>query len=192
MSLDPSTDSAPIASTYVVRPSGPVLSIECLTGLGIAAGKTAPVAKIAKQTILRIGSALYEVFDNVFEHSGAYQTGFAAFRALPGSFGFVVADRGEGVLASLRRSPRFADLSDHGEALQRALQPDVSRFDEPGHGHGFDRLVEGMANLNSELRFRTGDAVLQMSGLGGARPKPTLARRPIIAGFVVSAKFHAT
>lgn len=186
------SDVAPIRNSFIVRPSGSTHTISMLTAFAIAVQKSATAAGIPKKMMLRLSSPLSEMFDNIFEHSEAHQTGLAAFRSLPGSFEFVVADLGAGVLASLRRSSRYAHLKEHGEALQSALQPEVSRFDEPGHGHGFDRLVEGMANMNSELRFRSGDAVVQMTGIGGRRPEPTVAKRPEINGFIVSAKFHAS
>lgn len=182
---------APIPATFVLRPSRPTLNEEHLAQLYLAALNSAPTAAMAKPLIKRITSALTEVYDNIFEHSGATETGLAAFRALPRTFEFVVADRGVGVLASLKQSPRFCDLIDHGEALQCALRPDVSRHEEAGRGHGFDRLVEGLANLRSELRFRTGDAVFEVSGLGAGRPTSTLARRAPISGFSLTAKFYA-
>lgn len=192
--LEPSariTGAAPMPHSFVVRPTSPSFQLESLSAFGIAVQKSAGAARMTKAAILRISSPLGEIFDNIHEHSEAYETGMAAFRSLPGSFEFVVADAGVGVLSSLKRSSRFADLADDGQAITRAIQPNVSRFEEPGHGHGFDRLVEGMANLNSELRFRTGDALLQMSSVDGQRLRPILARRPRIEGLIISAKFYS-
>lgn len=185
------TEGAPIRSSFVVRAQQATHRMEDLARLGIEAQKSANVARIPKPAVLRMTSALGEMFDNIFEHSDAALTGLTAFRSLPGSFEFIVADQGMGVLSSLRRSPRYADLADHGEALGCALQPSVTRYDGADRGHGFDRLVEGMANMNSELRFRSGDALIQMSSFNGGRAKPIVAKRPALPGFIISAKFHA-
>ena len=64
-------------------------------------------------------AAMAELHDNIHEHSDAPGTGTLAFRATPGVFEFVAADRGIGVLRSLTRSRRFAALPNHGKALER-------------------------------------------------------------------------
>lgn len=184
--------AAPSQNSFLVRPEQATLDTETLVPLALAAQANAATCGIPKTSMLRITSALGEMFDNVFEHSEAPTTGIAAFCITASSFEFVVADDGIGVLASLRRSPDHAGLADEGDALAQAIRPNVSRFpSELGRGHGFDRLVTGMANMNAELRFRSGDAVLQLSGVGQAQPQPTVSQTVAIPGFVITAKFHA-
>lgn len=107
--------------------------------------------------------ALIEIQDNVYEHSGAPETGVVAYAITSNSFEFVVADRGIGVLASLRQNPKYADVSDAGAALQLAITDGVSRFPlETGHGQGFNQLFRTLVGHSAELRFRSGDHALTL------------------------------
>lgn len=107
--------------------------------------------------------ALIEMQDNVYEHSGAPATGLVAYAVTPSSFEFVVADRGTGVLATLRQNQRYADITDAGAALSEAIKDGVSRFpDEEGRGTGFNQLFTALVGHNAELRFRSGDHALTM------------------------------
>jgi anti-sigma regulatory factor (Ser/Thr protein kinase) len=119
-----------------------------------------------------LAAAIREMESNIREHSGRAETGILAFQALPSAFEFVVADCGIGVLATLRESSEFKSLSDHGRALHAALQDDVSRYGRgSGRGNGFRDLFLGLAGLNADLRFRSGDHALTISG-----PRPDLKR----------------
>ena len=65
-----------------------------------------------------------------------------AYRAERGAFEFVVADRGIGILRSLRRCATYATLSDEGKALEAALTDGVSRYGlNSNHGHGFKHIL---------------------------------------------------
>jgi hypothetical protein len=68
-----------------------------------------------------------ELENNIHEHSENAATGLLAFRAARGVFEFVAADRGIGILSSLRQSAQFAALQDHGRALREALTDGTSR-----------------------------------------------------------------
>jgi hypothetical protein len=102
-------------------------------------------------------------------------------------FEFVVSDGGRGVLASLRSCPDYADLVDHGEALRLTLQDGVSRYGKgTSHGKGFRPLFKGLANLNGELRFRSGDQALTIDGVNaGSIPAQTWEKVPT-SGFAAS------
>ena len=107
--------------------------------------------------------AMIEIQDNVYEHSGAPETGLVAYATTATSFEFVVADRGIGVLSSLRENPNYADVSDAGAALGLAITDGVSRFpSETGHGQGFNQLFRALVGHNAELRFRSGDHALTL------------------------------
>lgn len=102
----------------------------------------------------------------------APETRVLAFRAQRGVFKFVVADRGIGRLASLRSCPEYAELQDHGKALETALADGASRHgSQSGHGHGFREMFTGLMNLQAAPRFRSGDQALLMDGTN-----PALAR----------------
>ena len=118
--------------------------------------------KLAAQLI----GAFEEMHGNVYDHSGAPATGLVAYRATARRFEFVVSDGGRGILESLRSCPDYAELTDHGEALRLALQDGVSRYGKgTSHGKGFRPLFQGLANINSDLRFRSGDQALTINGL---------------------------
>ena len=109
--------------------------------------------------------ALGELQDNVFEHSGRPETGLVAYGAKTGTFEFVVADAGRGVLASLRENPEYTHLADCGAALRLAASDGASRHtSESGHGYGIGQLFRALAHHNAELRFRSGDYALRIWG----------------------------
>lgn len=109
--------------------------------------------------------ALIELQDNVYQHSEAPETGLVAYAVGPGTFEFVVADAGIGVLASLIKNPEFAGLRDSGEALKVAASDGASRYDRStGHGFGIGQLFKALARDAGELRFRSGDHVMPIRG----------------------------
>lgn len=109
--------------------------------------------------------AVGELQDNVFEHSGASDTGLVAYGVTHGSFEFVVADAGRGVLASLRENAEFAHLADTGAALRVAASDGASRHAlDTGRGYGIGQLFRALAHDAAELRFRSGDHALRLWG----------------------------
>ena len=133
-----------------------------------------------------MAAAILELAGNIEEHSGAVETGVIAFRATTGAFEFVVADQGIGVLRSLRGSPEFLTLDDHGRALELALTDGVSRFGDPRRGHGFRPIFQGLTDLNGYLRFRSGDHAIIMDGTNQSLATAQLAQKPYLTGFLAS------
>jgi len=132
-------------------------------------------------------AALGELESNIHEHSEGADTGLLAFRAAPGVFEFVVADRGIGILASLQSSIEYASCSDHGKALQMALTEGTSRFgNEANRGYGFRPLFIGLMNLQGYLRFRSGDHALILDGRSPQLAIARLVQKPRLNGFFVS------
>lgn len=131
-------------------------------------------------------AAILELAGNVDEHSAAPETGIIAFRATAGMFEFVVADRGIGILRSLRGSPQFSTLDDHGRAMELALTDGVSRFQDSRRGHGFRPIFLGLTNLNGYLRFRSGDQAIIMDGTTPSLATAQLAQKPFFTGFFAS------
>ncbi|MDO7837107.1 hypothetical protein Q4610_18850 [Sphingobium sp. HBC34] len=140
------------------------------------------------QLIAALMGAMVEIQDNVYEHSGAPQTGVVAYAVTPGSFEFVVADRGIGVLQTLRQNPAYADIPDAGAALQEMVKDGVSRFPaETGHGKGFNQLFRALVGQNAELRFRSGDHALTMRPTADPlRGESVLAQVASLNGLAIS------
>lgn len=137
--------------------------------------------------------ALGEMQDNVYEHSGAAQTGLVAYAVTDRTFEFVVADRGMGVLETLRQNPDYAQLPDAGAALTEAIRPGVSRFPaSSGRGQGFIQLCKSMVTDRVELRFRSGDHALTLcptnDPLNGHQ---RLSHTSALAGVTISAIWRA-
>ncbi len=137
--------------------------------------------------------ALGEMQDNIYEHSGAAQTGLVAYAVTNRTFEFVVADRGIGVLETLRQNPDYAQLPDAGAALTEAIRPGVSRFAaSSGRGQGFIQLCRSMVTDRVELRFRSGDHALTLcptnDPLNGHQ---RLSHTSALAGLTISAIWRA-
>lgn len=129
--------------------------------------QAAELAGLHIKTARGVTGAFQELESNIHMHSRRSHDGVVGYRATQGEFEFVIADSGIGALASLRENPTYADLHDHGRALELALTDGVSRFSvDSGHGVGFRDLFIGLANLNGELRFRSGDHALTIDGRG--------------------------
>jgi anti-sigma regulatory factor (Ser/Thr protein kinase) len=159
------------------------------TAFGLAAQKAAVAAGFSNTVAGQLVGALVAMQSNIYEHSEASQSGLLAFRAVAGVFEFVVADRGIGVLESLRSGVAHAGLIDHGTALEVTLTEGCSRFgDGIGRGMGFRPLFVGLANLRGELRFRSGDhaliitePILAWSARGSHKSLPYAASLPAFA-----------
>lgn len=152
------------------------------------ADNAARVQGLNSHLVAGLMGALVEMQDNVYEHSGAPTTGLVAYAVTSTSFEFVVADRGAGVLATLRQNSRYAYISDAGAALGEAIKDGVSRFpDEKGRGTGFNQLFTALVGHNAELRFRSGDHALTMRPTRDAlRGQIVLAKVPPLDGLAVS------
>lgn len=136
-------------------------------------------------------AAMQELENNIHEHSEASATGILAFRATRGVFEFVAADRGVGVLTSLRRSSKYAALSNHGKALEAAVTDGTTRFENDcRRGYGFRPIFLGLMNLYGELRFRSGDHALLMDGTSPGLATAQIAQKSFMDGFFASISCH--
>ena len=172
---------------FVRTERAPPTSEAIWTRFGLAAQKGAVAAGFPKRIGAQLAAALGELYSNLYEHSGAPETGLIAFRAGLNRFEFVVADWGIGVHESLRSCKEYATLDDHGEALRLTLTDGVSRFgDAANRGRGFRPLFIGLANLTGALRFRSGDHALLINGRDPSLVSAQLAQKPLIPGFFIS------
>ncbi len=146
------------------------------------------ISKLPDSVPGQMASAIGELEGNIQEHSEAASTGVLVFRATDSILEFVVADRGIGLLRSLRNSPKYGELNDHGSALELALTDGVSRVNDPLRGHGFRPIFQGLANLNGYLRFRTGDSAIVMDGTAPTLATAQLSQKPNFNGFFVSVR----
>lgn len=102
--------------------------------------------------------SLFEVADNVGEHSGAREAGFVQLvHYRDGNhLSFTIADLGCGIGASMREA--FPDLTDDSDAIARAVEAGVTRYVDQSRGNGLAGAL-----LVAEL---TGGALKIMSGTG--------------------------
>jgi hypothetical protein len=93
-----------------------------------------------------------------------------------------------GVLTSLRQSPRFKTLNDHGDALRLALTDGISRYSgtDLARGMGFHDLFVGIASLQGHLRFASGDHALIIDGRQPTLATHRLVQKSTARGFAVS------
>jgi hypothetical protein len=132
--------------------------------------------------------AMREIEENIHVHSERSFDGVVGYRGTGNEFEFAVADSGIGLLNSLKKSSDYAQLADSGSAIKIALADGHSRLRHlnPGRGYGFHDLFVGLANLNGELRFRSGDHALVINGASPSLMTARLSQKVDIGGFLVS------
>lgn len=112
-----------------------------------------------------LAGTLEEMTSNIIEHSESASSGVTGYRWVSGEFEYVVADRGIGVLSSLRQHADYSWLEDAGEALEVAVCDGESRHGRSAHrGTGFHYLLYNIASRDSYLRFRSGDHCYSIDG----------------------------
>lgn len=132
-----------------------------------------------------LSRALAEMADNVHQHAGGGR-GLAVFHFADKRVAWCAADIGQGVLASLQSSERWAHLESARDALKAVWYEGATRRPEARSGDGFRQVERSLAALNGRLRFRTGDDVLELMGTGGAL-RPTSRTNPALPGLQISA-----
>ncbi len=171
--------------------SGPDCDARLVAFLMYAKKAATDVARLPGDTPGQLAAAMGELESNIHEHSESPGTGILAYRAAPCVFEFVAADRGIGVLRSLQLCTTYADLPDHGKALQAAVSDGTSRFGaNNGRGYGFRPIFLGLVNLYGSLRFRSGDYALLMDGTTPELATAQIAQKPAIDGFFASVRCH--
>jgi len=169
-----------------LRPVPPEDETESIA-FGLEAQKAAVAVGLPAKLAPRLVGALNEMQSNVYEHSGRPGTGVAAYRATERRFEFVVSDGGIGVLTSLASGPDYPGLADQAEALRLMLTDGVSRHGMAAkRGRGFRMLFTGLADLGSDLRFRSGNQALTINGTNPSVLPWKTAEKPPITGFVAA------
>ncbi len=132
-----------------------------------------------------LSMAMGEMADNIVSHADGGR-GFAAFQFANKQVAWTVVDVGRGVLASLRSSPRWQSrLSSAQDALLAVWRDQASSRPDHPKGTGFRQVEKSLAALNGQLRFRTDDAVLELSGTTGAL-QPTYRSSPDMRGLQIA------
>lgn len=128
-----------------------------------------------------LAGALQEIVENVEQHSGLFgcaPEGLVGYHVQGNRIGFSVGDTGCGVLASLQSNPAWTQLADSAAALAAITHLHASRRIGLGAGEGIRQLFKSLADLNGWLRFRSGDAFLELRGDGRSRRKTVGAAVP--------------
>jgi hypothetical protein len=116
--------------------------------------------------------ALKELVENVEQHSGIAGDrvdGLVGYQVHGARVTFSIGDTGCGVLASLHKNPDWALLKNSAAALTAIVHQRASRRIALGDGEGIKQLFKSLADLNGWLRFRSGDAFVELRGNGTAR-----------------------
>jgi hypothetical protein len=112
-------------------------------------------------TAKALTGAVCEIINNVWQHAQAASPALLVYRLEHERVHIGVADMGVGVLHSLRTNSRYASLTTSMAALKKAMSVGVSRFDDGGHGYGFDTVLRAVADQWGAVRLRTGQAILE-------------------------------
>ncbi len=104
--------------------------------------------------------AMLELMQNVPQHANPKGApfdpcGLCALQELEDHVHLVVADKGIGLLGSLRRNARYRRL-DHASALEAVLVDGASRFERPGRGGALRRIRQLVLRDDGEFCVRTG------------------------------------
>lgn len=108
----------------------------------------------------RVTGAVAELTNNVWDHSEKTDSGLLAFQVRRRKFTLVIADIGIGVRESLRRNPQYRNIQTHKMAIEKALVPGISRFEDSSRGMGFIDFLSIVTDLHGVARLRTGDVAL--------------------------------
>jgi anti-sigma regulatory factor (Ser/Thr protein kinase) len=117
----------------------------------------------SKTVSSRITGAIAELTNNVWDHSERTNTGLLGFDVRNQQFTVVIADFGIGVLESLRKNPAHQAVLTPAAAIEKALIPGISRFQDPSRGAGFIDFLSVVTDLHGVARLRTGNVALTIS-----------------------------
>jgi anti-sigma regulatory factor (Ser/Thr protein kinase) len=140
---------------------------------------------LSKRMAQGIAGVVQELQDNIFEHSYSPNSGTLGFRRVGNAIEIVVADAGVGVLGGFERLSSIA-FDSHEEALRAVVYEQRSRFNaKDGHGSGLRQIFAQLATLHGNLRFRTGDVSLSISGNNFTIDNIVIADEPFLPGFLI-------
>lgn len=117
--------------------------------------------KYRKYDAFDVATAVSEVSQNTFDHNSA-TCGFLAMQVYGrGTRRFLeigVADYGDGLLETLGRNPKNADIQTERQAIEAAVRLHTSEHDDPTRGTGLYHLLDIAYRHNGAVQIRTGAA----------------------------------
>lgn len=127
--------------------------------------KAAEAAGFQSHNAAALAGAFGEMASNAQAHSRCVETAIAGYAWKPGRFEYCITDLGVGVLESLTSCGHHNDVATHAEALDRAVQPGVSKYGrDQGYGFGFASVVRSLSRLYGEVRVHSGDHCIDITG----------------------------
>lgn len=145
--------------------------------------KRLELAGVPKSSCQALTGAAGELIDNIGEHAGPQCEALAAFEISAGSFWLTIGDSGGGVLATYRAMP---EIQSARHALEAAVVEHRSSTGDPTRGLGFRQVLKALRSMDAALRVRSGDASLEIEGVGGTGNWVSREQQHL-QGFVVSA-----
>jgi hypothetical protein len=111
--------------------------------------------------------ALFEMADNVVQHSGTDLAGAApgliGYYVCDGHVAFAVGDAGRGVLASLNENPAWTALTDSKAGLLAIVQQSASRRAGFGDGEGFKQVFRSLVDFNGIVEMHSYDGRIKLT-----------------------------
>jgi anti-sigma regulatory factor (Ser/Thr protein kinase) len=148
--------------------------------------RSAQAAGFTKTVADGLMAALYEMTRNALEHAESPYPALVGYQAEGGMAQFCVVDAGRGVLASLSSCTDYSQLTTHADAISTAIQEGTSRKGYRKGGLGFRQVFRALAEFNGQLRFRSGDACLQIVGTDCGPNQGGFHGTPVLSGFQVT------
>jgi anti-sigma regulatory factor (Ser/Thr protein kinase) len=142
-------------------------------------------ARFPRYLAKSLTGAVFEMVDNVWNHSRTHNNALLGYQIGNRSFTFTVTDLGVGVLDTLTANRRFSYLKTSIEALEEAVKPNVSGKAD-GSGLGLDKLTRALADLWGRTRLRSGQGALTFDRESDV-PKRKHQFLPSLGGFQISA-----
>jgi hypothetical protein len=136
-----------------------------------------------------LSGALFEMADNVSQHSGADSSspapGVIGYYICDGHVAFSIADLGRGVLDSLKENPHWHKLQNSKDALMAIVKDHASRRPYGGDGEGFKEVFRSLANLNGLIELFSGDGRVRITSTpSGRQATPQFAG--LLSGFQIT------
>jgi hypothetical protein len=142
---------------------------------------------IPRKTAVALQAALEEMAANVSNHAHALVPGLIGYEVRGSVAQFCVVDTGRGILESLRDNPAYAHLTVHSEAIKTSLRNGVSRISgDVRRGNGFNAVFKALAEQWGRLRFRSGEGLVTMHGMGLHADQGEERDLPYLKGFQVA------
>jgi hypothetical protein len=138
---------------------------------------------IPRSSAQALTGAAGELIDNIGQHAGTRCEALAAFDITPGNLWLAVGDSGVGALATYRAMP---EVQSARQALEVAVVEHRSSTGDPARGLGFRQVLGALRSMDAALRVRSGDASLEIEGIGGSGNWVSREQQQL-CGFVVSA-----